>query len=1815
MKLFKRLMCVLLSSVMVLAAAVPAAVPAYAEAVTVPTISSTGSTAGKNSHAIASSVRLLSDLYNTDKKISEYVIGYQNDEDAPQTFFVNRNFPLRIKSMHGSDLDLVSLYNGSSSRLEIYTGSTASGCYTEGGITYRTVGDRTLSARDILLGYNASKYNNGISGLLSPSGKKPCSIIYDLQGLDADYFYSVVGLTSRGNDASNWNKNAWTMTCNVYGSTTGTDDADFTLLATSTGIKQWLTAEFDVCISGYRYLKLEAVATGTAVNTRNNYQFDGAFSWADACVYQTERTSFAVQTSWNDTGNESYRPDSIQLQLLADGVPSGAPVTVSSESGYGYSWPSVPKYNASGAEAVYSVTASIPNYRVSYENGILTCTFVLETEFSVTVDWNDSDDAYGVRPAQLALQLYADDAPYGDPVSVDAAAEWTYKWERLPARKEGASDPVSYSVKVTADPEYYTSAVDGDLVSMTSTYDPAVQTVSYASDILWVDEDESARPSEIRLQLFADGAASGDPVILNSENGWKYTWEGLAKHRNGTDPETVVYSAKVEELPANYAVVYSGKRIIICTFRSLIDYVLKVVWNDSDNAPGLRPVSLNAQLTSNGDAIGEPVTIDDSNEWSHTWSGLYASSTGSWRDAGDGDFRGAEEIKEGTQVTYLTDLAYLESSNSSGAPAAVNYPYGGKTTDKIIIGEENTVFEKGLGVHPEVPSNKGGEGWTIYDISALNADRFYAAAGITNANGKNGSSQGVIFRVFGDYGDGEYVLLSSSDTITGKKTGEFSVGISGVKKLKLAIYPAGTNNWSCGSIWADACVYTSTSICGPMANYSVDFEGLPEEYDVSVADGVTTLTYLPKAEREVSVIWNDNDDQYKHRPESVRVRAYEGDTPSDYVFRLNAADGWKATVSLPLYAAGTTTPVTYTLRQDPVPELYKESISGDAITNTFDPSTILAAYTPSENGDYKGASDIKSGSLTYLSYIDYTESSNTNGASTSRDCPYGSTAGALIIGKKDTSFSLGLGVHPESPTAQTPESWTTYDLSGMDVDRFYSAVGITNPNGKKGVSKGVIMRVYGEYGDGVYRLLGESRIITGKDSGEFLVDISGVKSLKLGIVAAGTDHYSSASAWANACVFKYEKGGESFSGSKVVLPGKYTASKSGNYTTTVKAVSGSVRFLSDLTYTEASNTTSKEYPNGKPTNLDHPYGEAGDIVIGTKAQKIKKGLGVHPKAASTSKPSFTTYDLTSLDVDRFYAVVGITNEKGKNGQCEPVYFRVYADYEGQGKYTLLAESDYISGKQTGEFDVDITGAKYLKLMVFASGAHTSCGSVWGNACVYKYSSKGSEKIHTNNSTLNYELNYKASKGNYTEDLKAAEGSVIFLSKTDFVKSANTTNDKYPKGQPTNYNHPYGSTAAIAKIGKNNQFFYTGLGMHPMNPNKPVNGSIESYTIYDLRGMDVNRFYSAIGLTNTKGKNGNSKGTIFRVYIDKKGNGSWQLIGQSDIITGFMSGEFDLDITGAKQLKVAVVSATKTHDSSAVFWANACVYKYDENGSVSIHKNHEGPATPPKAHPTDNYYPSKDGTYMGLPMEYDKWSVLLSALSYVDSSNTSNATYPMGQPTTVDHPYGKPEDIICIGEQEALFFDGLGMHPKNPVLPIDYSIESWTIYDVAELGANRFYSAIGITNSNGKAGKSQGVIYRVYVDYGDGTWVKVAESENITKKMSGEFIDVDITGAKLVKLAVICGGSAHDSSGCAWANASFYSTTGPLTLPSRETKPHDDKPAEPVTEAPTEAAEEPAEPSDGLSTGALIGIIAGAVAAVGAAVTIFIVGGKKKKEEE
>ena len=73
----------------------------------------------------------------------------------------------------------------------------------------------------------------------------------------------------------------------------------------------------------------------------------------------------------------------------------------------------------------------------------------------------------------------------------------------------------------------------------------------------WVDNDNKGnkRPSEIRVQLYADGRENGSPVTLNEANKWTYTWTGLDEKNSGT---TIAYTVKEVGTVDGYEASVSG---------------------------------------------------------------------------------------------------------------------------------------------------------------------------------------------------------------------------------------------------------------------------------------------------------------------------------------------------------------------------------------------------------------------------------------------------------------------------------------------------------------------------------------------------------------------------------------------------------------------------------------------------------------------------------------------------------------------------------------------------------------------------------------------------------------------------------------------------------------------------------------------------------------------------------------------------------------------------------------------------------------------------------------------------------------------------------------------------------------------------------------------------------------------------------------------------------------------------------------------------------------------------------------------------------
>ena len=232
---------------------------------------------GKDAEAIADSVHYLSDLYNTDALSSSFVIGASSKVASPRQYAVDKNFDSTLYIFTGAS---------GSSRLGINSSNSPRVCTITNPDS--STSDVTYLRTDIALGYRGTKYEKGLGGLASPGHCKPASIVYDLQGLNAERFYAVGGITGTGNTNDSAN-NGRELCFSVYGSKSGTNKNDFELLAYTKNVHAYLTAEFDLDISGYRYLKLEVACSSTSNSGKS-------FAWGDACVYRVTPEETPVPT-------------------------------------------------------------------------------------------------------------------------------------------------------------------------------------------------------------------------------------------------------------------------------------------------------------------------------------------------------------------------------------------------------------------------------------------------------------------------------------------------------------------------------------------------------------------------------------------------------------------------------------------------------------------------------------------------------------------------------------------------------------------------------------------------------------------------------------------------------------------------------------------------------------------------------------------------------------------------------------------------------------------------------------------------------------------------------------------------------------------------------------------------------------------------------------------------------------------------------------------------------------------------------------------------------------------------------------------------------------------------------------------------------------------------------------------------------------------------------------------------------------------------------------------------------------------------------
>ncbi len=665
-------------------------------------------------------------------------------------------------------------------------------------------------------------------------------------------------------------------------------------------------------------------------------------------------TGKTVQKIWLDQNDQDgMRPQSIQVQLLADGSAYGDPVELSEDGGWSYSWSGLP-VRQNGKTILYTVKeiGSIEGYTTSYSDDSFTITNTHEPEVTAIRGvkiWDDGDDQDGKRPESIIIILLADKKEAArQTVTPDSNGSWSYSFENQPVYQNGKR--ITYTIEEVVDEETakaYTSKING--YNVTNTHTP--ETVKVEGSKTWVDDGEADnRPSSIMIRLSADGTEIAHKEVTAAE-GWSWSFTDLPKYKSGNEIKYTI----TEDPVNNYSAQVNGYDITNTHTPGKTSRTVTKVWQDNNNQDGKRPATIKVQLYAEGasyadkEAYGDEVELNPGNNWSYTWNDL-------------------PERKNGKTVTYTVQ--------ETGSIAGYTTSYSDDTFTITNTHTPETLKVEGTKTWIDNNNQDGKRPDSITILLLKNETEYLSQVVTPDSNGSWNYSftnlpkyeggqeiQYTIKEVMDDKTAREYASVISGYNVTNTHTPE-TVKVEGSKtwvddgeadnrpsSIMIRLSADGTEiahkevtaaegwSWSFTDLpkykSGNEIKYTITE--DPVNNYSAQVNG----YDI-------TNTHTPgKTSRTVTKVWQDNNNQDGKRPDAIKVQLYaEGAAYADKEaygseVELNAVNNWTYTWNdLPEYKNGKT--VIYTVQEMGSIAGYTTSCSDDTftITNTHTPETL-----------------------------------------------------------------------------------------------------------------------------------------------------------------------------------------------------------------------------------------------------------------------------------------------------------------------------------------------------------------------------------------------------------------------------------------------------------------------------------------------------------------------------------------------------------------------------------------------------------------------------------------------------------------------------------------------------------------------------------------------------------------------------------------------------------------------------------------------------------------------------------------------------------
>lgn len=199
-------------------------------------------------------------------------------------------------------------------------------------------------------------------------------------------------------------------------------------------------------------------SNGNENATNGNVGYDIDFESTD--LQELFTVDLTVNKVWRED-TESIRPDTIDVQLYADGIPYDEKVTLSAAGQWTYTFTGLPVYAENGDEISYTLKeVEVPaGYQSDVDGLTIYNTFHNSQVISITKVWDDKDNVDQLRPESIEVELIVDGEGTEQYVELNKENQWTAYFE-VPVYKDGKA--IVYDVEEVNVPTGYRAKITGD---------------------------------------------------------------------------------------------------------------------------------------------------------------------------------------------------------------------------------------------------------------------------------------------------------------------------------------------------------------------------------------------------------------------------------------------------------------------------------------------------------------------------------------------------------------------------------------------------------------------------------------------------------------------------------------------------------------------------------------------------------------------------------------------------------------------------------------------------------------------------------------------------------------------------------------------------------------------------------------------------------------------------------------------------------------------------------------------------------------------------------------------------------------------------------------------------------------------------------------------------------------------------------------------------------------------------------------------------------------------------------------------------------